>query len=211
MRGHWGLGVGALLAWLAAAPGAAQALPALSAAKDPAVRSEVVRLARLALQASLDGRAHAKPDPKAWPALLRAPGGAFVTLSRHGATRLCWGSMSPREGMLGFDILTSAQRVAHWDLRQPPIRAHERRGLMATVAIVGRTWPLQDLRLYRPRSQGLWLHGRRGGAVLLPGEAATAAWAEARARASAGLRPHESARMDCFEAATIGPFEVEPK
>lgn len=208
--GRWALGLVASGLALAYAP-AAQALPDLSAARDPAVRTAVIALARTALVASLDGRACAKPDPKAWPAVLRGPGGAFVTLSRRGNTRLCWGTMSPREGMLGLDILLSAQRVGHWDLRQGPIQAHERKGLMATVAIVGRSWPLRDLRLYRPRSQGLWLHGSRGGAVLLPGEAATATWAEARARRSAGLRPHEPARMDAFEAATIGPFEVEPQ
>lgn len=199
----------AALAWgMGGAPLAEAA--ELGSFKEPASRQAVIAWTREALQASLYGRQLPPPPGRAWPRALRAPAGAFVTLSRRGHTRLCWGTMAPRGASFMEDLWLSAMRVPHWDLRQGPIQAAERRGLMATVAMVGRSWPLGDWRLYRPRSQGLWLHGSRGGAVLLPGEAATAAWAVARLRASAGLRPREAARMDVFEAATLGPFEVEP-
>ena len=81
-------------------------------------------------------------------------------------------------------------------------------GLVAHVSIVGDLEPVDGPQALQPRKFGLLVSGNGKGGVLLPGEAATAAWQVATCRKKAGLKPRERARLYRFETAVVGPISL---
>lgn len=187
---------------LAARPAEAIALRSF---ERPAVQDAIARITREAIQARLDGKTYA---PGEVPAELRAPAGVFVTLSRNGVTRGCWGAAAPRSGNLATELAVAAGKVLTFDHRQAPIRRGDLPGLVAHVSIVGKLDPVTDPASLLPRRHGLIVTAPGKGGVLLPGEAATATWQIATCRRKAGLKPRERARMYRFETAVIGPITL---
>ena len=143
------------------------------------------------------------------PAALTAPAGVFVTFSRDGVQRGCWGAVAPRAGRLADELAEAAGKALTLDRRQRPIRRADLVGLVAHVSVVGDLDPVASAAALRPRRDGLLVAGPDKGGVLLPGEAATAAWQVATCRRKAGLRPGERARMYRFETAVIGPISLD--
>lgn len=196
------IGFFALLPLLTALP--AEAL-ALRTYEQPAVQAAIARITREAILARLEGRRY---WPGAVPAALSAPAGVFVTLSRHGVTRGCWGAAAPRAGRLADELAEAAGKSLTFDRRQRPIRRGDLPGLVAHVSIVGRLDPVHDPASLLPRKYGLIVSAPGKGGVLLPGEAATATWQVATCRRKAGLGPRERASMYRFETAVIGPIPL---
>ncbi|MDP2232001.1 MAG: AmmeMemoRadiSam system protein A [Actinomycetota bacterium] len=86
--------------------------------------SEIVVLARRAIDAYLRTRAEIRPDPFTDEALpTRA--GAFVSLHLHGALRGCIGTISPTEPTLGMEVVRNAIQAATQDPRFPPMTTDE--------------------------------------------------------------------------------------
>lgn len=171
----------------------------------PEVRAAIGQITRDAILARLEGRPF---RPGAVPAPLAAPAGVFVTFSRDGVTRGCWGGVAPRAGRLADELAEAAGKALTLDRRQRPIRRGDLRGLVAHVSVVGELDPVGDPASLQPRRHGLLVAGPGKGGVLLPGEAATAAWQVATCRRKAGLRRGERARMYRFETAVIGPIPL---
>jgi AMMECR1 domain-containing protein len=121
-------------------------------------------------------------------------GGIFVTLAgpdRGGRlqTRACWGSLHPPGGDLAAVIAQTAVAALTQDYRQPPVKPSELARLRIVVSLVGPLLPLRNGERLRPLKEGLYLTDGRRGAVLLPGEALSAGWQEARCRQKAGIPP----------------------
>lgn len=192
----------ALLSLVTALP--AEAI-ALRTYEQPAIQAEIARITRAAILARLDGRRYWPGDV---PEALKAPAGVFVTLSRKGVTRGCWGAAAPRANRLADELAEAAGKALTLDRRQRAIRLGDLPGLVAHVSIVGRLDPVSDPASLLPRKHGLIITAPGKGGVLLPGEAATATWQIATCRRKAGLGPRERARMYRFETAVIGPITL---
>lgn len=176
--------------------------------ESPAVKSAIAKLTREAILAHVAGRRYAPP---AVPALLRRPGGVFVTISADGVTRGCWGTVHPQEGSLAKEIVTSAIKALSHDYRQRPIHPRELPHLVAHVSILGPLLPLGAIHHLQPRRHGLLVTAPGKGGLLLPGEALTAQWALAACRKKAGLKPQERASLYRFDTAVIGPVSLAPE
>jgi AMMECR1 domain-containing protein len=146
----------------------------------------------------------------ALPAALDRPAGVFVTISRDGVTRGCWGTVRPRAGSLASELVANAVKALSHDTRQRPIQPHELDGLVAHVSVLGSLTPAFGIEELQPRRLGLLVAGAGKGGVLLPGEAATARWQIDTCRRKAGLRPRERASMYTFETAVFGPIALTP-
>ncbi|HEY9721099.1 MAG TPA: AMMECR1 domain-containing protein [Oscillatoriaceae cyanobacterium] len=186
---------------LVATPASAQDL---SRYQRPAAREAIARITREAIDAY---EAH-RPYRPSVPASLADAAGVFVTLSRDGRTRACWGSVSPRQSSLALDLATTAAQVLYKDYRQPPVRPAELAGLVARVSIVGPLEPVGSVSQLLPRRYGLLVSAHGRGGVLLPGEAATAAWQVWECRRKAGIPPRAQGSMVRFETAVVGPIPL---
>jgi AMMECR1 domain-containing protein len=201
---HRSIYVGFLAAFLALVPGAAQARD-LDVYQRPAVRKAVWRITHDAIWAHVrhQERQSWASDPE-----LSAPGGVFVTISRAGETRGCWGTIQPRQASLSAELAANAVKALNFDYRHRPILPGELAGLVARVSIIGELEAVDDARELQPRRFGLLVAGQGRGGVLLPGEAATATWQIATCRRKAGLAPHERAHLYRFETVVIGPISL---
>jgi AMMECR1 domain-containing protein len=167
----------------------------------PALKVVIAKLTHDAIWAYLKHQ----PAPSAD---LGAPAGVFVTISKDGVTRGCWGTVSPRAGSLDQERAANAVKALSHDYRQQPSQPRELAGLVAHVSIVGDLEPVDGPRALQPRKFGLLVSGNGKGGVLLPGEAATAAWQVATCRRKAGLEPRERARLYRFQTAVVGPISL---
>ncbi len=102
----------------------------------------------------------------------KRPAGLFVTLSKNGRTRACWGSIySQNEDLVKATILTTEAALTK-EYRFPRIRACEWRRLKAQVTVVRELRPISTMSGQNPLRYGLLVRSGGRGAVLLPGEAA---------------------------------------
>lgn len=194
-----------LLVVLAAWPASANELGVF---KQAPVRAAIARLTHDAIWAHVR---HTAAPALPTQAALQRPAGVFVTLSKQGVTRGCWGTVAPQGASLAADLAASAVKALSHDYRQHPISERELADLVAHVSVLGNLEPVEGVHELLPRRYGLLVAGPGKGGVLLPGEAATAAWQLATCRRKAGLRPRERARLYRFETAVIGPISLAPQ
>jgi AMMECR1 domain-containing protein len=199
--------IGGLLGLVTTACAASAWAADLQTFKRPEVERAIARLTQEAIWAHATGRPAAAPGV---PAALRRPAGVFVTISRKGVTRGCWGTIRPRTDDLAREVSTNAVKALSLDYRQRPIAASELPELVAHVSIVGDLEPIGGPEALQPRRFGLLVAGGGKGGVLLPGEAATARWAVETCRRKAGLKPRERASLYRFETAVVGPIPLKP-
>ena len=139
----------------------------------PEDQQALLKTARQAIEAGL---ARGQPDPSldSPSAFLRAPGAAFVTLTRHGALRGCIGSLEPTRPLIE-DVARNAYAAAFRDPRFAPMTLEEWPQTRISLSILGPHQALppgdraQLLAQLRPGVDGLVLEsgdGRR--ATFLP-------------------------------------------
>lgn len=176
-----------------------------------AERRSLLAIARRALDAAVRG----VPAPGALPesAPLRQPGGAFVTLRRHGTLRGCIGHVAT-DRPLAEVVAMAAASAATGDPRFPPVPADELSQLEVEISVLTEAVPLpsRDPGAIRPGRDGVIVRrGWRQG-VLLPQVAVDHGWAgEAFLTAAcrkAGLPPEAWRAPDCqlfvFQADVFG-------
>src|SRR5581483_12335268 len=61
------------------------------------------------------------------------PAGVFVTLSKHGKTRACWGSIEPTHANIIESTVYGTMDALKKDYRHKPIQADEYKNLKAQV------------------------------------------------------------------------------
>lgn len=136
---------------------------------------------------------------------LRVPGGVFVTITRDGKTRGCWGTVHPQRATLAEEIAVAAVKALRYDYRHPPISRSEWSELSLYVSLVGPLQPVASAAELSALRDGLFVTARGRGGVLLPGEAKTARFQIAECRKKAGLRPREPVLMYRFSTLVFGP------
>ena len=111
--------------------------------------------------------------PAQLPAILRAPGGAFVTLKRDGQLRGCIGSPTAWRG-LAEDVIDNAAKAGHQDPRFPALKDTELDGLELSVSVLTPHQPMavpdEDALLaqLRPGIDGLLIRDGKQSALFLP-------------------------------------------
>lgn len=185
-------------------PGPADAR-GLESYREPTTEQAIATITRQAIQAHLAGRSY---RATATTPALAAPAGVFVTYSRNGYTRGCWGTVHPTQANLANEIAVNAVKALSYDYRQKPIGPREVADLVAHVSVIGPLSTLGNIQALQPRRFGLLVSAPGKGGVLLPGEAMTASWALATCRRKARLAPKERASMYTFETAVVGPVRL---
>jgi len=177
------------------APGQPQPLPVRASG------TESLRLPALARQAIAHYFATGQvlPAPEEIPPHWRRPAGVFVTVTREGRPRGCWGSLDPG----GEDLTRATIRVAVGavtrDWRYPPLRPGELESASIQVAI-------PSLEQVDPTPMGLFIRTGTRGAVLLPGKALTTAWQLSTAKRLAGIPADQPVELFCVEAELLHEF-----
>ncbi|WP_303674879.1 AMMECR1 domain-containing protein [Vampirovibrio chlorellavorus] len=123
------------------------------------------------------------------------PRGVFVTLSRNGKPRACWGSAYPQYKTVSEATVYATLGALSKEYRYPPIRESEWPLLQPQVTVVKALQPVNRLAAINPLRDGLMV--RQGGkaGVMLPGEARDANYMLVQAKLKAGIAPNEKFQL----------------
>jgi AmmeMemoRadiSam system protein A len=136
-------------------------------------RSMLLKLARRAIEAAIQGQPFPELDAGNLPARLLEPGVSFVTLTRSGELRGCIGALEPRVS-LAEDVQEHAVAAAFQDYRFHPVQAEE---LPSIEIEISRLTPQSKLeydhpdellKLLRPGIDGVVIHYGMYRATFLP-------------------------------------------
>lgn len=140
---------------------------------DQQERTLLLKLARQALEETLNGRPLPALDAKALPPRLLEVGASFVTLTRHGQLRGCIGILEAHQPLVD-DVREHALAAALDDFRFPPVTAEELDDIEIEISRLSPAQPLayEDaddlLRKLRPGIDGVILKDGRQRATFLP-------------------------------------------
>ena len=132
-------------------------------------REQLTKLARDSIEHGLQHRRVPQLDLEEWPAELRVPGSAFVTLNLHGQLRGCVGSIEAHQPLVQ-DVAHNAFAAAFRDHRFSPLTAPEFKDSQIHISVLTPPEPIvfsdeaDLLDQLRPGVDGLILsdNGRRG-------------------------------------------------
>lgn len=97
--------------------------------------------------------------------------GVFVTLSKNGKTRACWGSIEPHHPDLVSATIYATEDALNKEYRYPRITKSELGELRPQVTVIESITALGNLEKQNPLADGLMVRNGGRGAVILPGEA----------------------------------------
>lgn len=121
------------------------------------------------------------------PKKFKKPAGLFVTLSRKGKTRACWGSMYPQYPNLVVGAVYTTESALSKEYRYKKIRANEWQLLKPQVTVVRAVEPIGSMRDQNPLMNGLMVRAGGKSAVILPGEAIDAHYQLVMCKLKAGI------------------------
>lgn len=162
-----------------------------------------LNLARISLKACLERR----PEPEVPPGLpsyFLKPSGAFVTLTCHGKSRGCMGTLSPTTASLAEEIMQAAAMAARFDRRVAPLSPSEWEALDVSVTIPGPLKRVHSTAYLHPGRLGLLIRCGSRSALLLPGEALSSRWQVDECFRKAGIKKGSRVEMFVFPAVTFG-------
>jgi AMMECR1 domain-containing protein len=123
------------------------------------------------------------------------PAGVFVTLSKRGKTRACWGSIYPREATIERETAISTLGALSRDYRFRPVSASELNDLKIQVTVIRGLEAVTDIKSINPFKEGVMVRSGGRGGVILPGEAVDAYYEFVLARLKAGIKPDEPCQI----------------
>jgi AMMECR1 domain-containing protein len=129
------------------------------------------------------------------PPQFKQPHGVFVTLSFHGKTRACWGSVDPQHENVVKSTVYATLGALTKEYRFHPIRASEWQRLKPQVTIIKAVEPIDSIANQNPLRDGLLVRAGGRAAVLLPGEASDATYQLVQCKLKAGIQPKESCQL----------------
>jgi hypothetical protein len=129
------------------------------------------------------------------PPYLRLRAGVFVTLSRNGRARACWGSVLPEHPDLVKSTAYATVAALTREYRYPPIKRSEWRALKPQVTVVRSLEPIEGLSGQNPLRDGLMVRSGGKAGVLLPGEARDAHYQLITCKLKAGIGPGERCQL----------------
>lgn len=140
---------------------------------DDRDREVLLAVADEAVRAAVEGRRPNPPSVDDLSPAVRRPGGAFVTLRRHGELRGCIGSISPTRS-LHADVAANARSAATQDPRFEPLHPEEVAETDIHVSVLTPTEELDVANLdqlravVRPGVDGLLIEAGRNRGTFLP-------------------------------------------
>lgn len=126
---------------------------------------------------------------------LQQPAGVFVTLSRQGKPRACWGSVFPQHRNIGEATIQATLGALSQEYRYPPIRKGEVKWLKPQVTVIRRLEPVRSVAGINPLKDGLMVRAGSKSGVILPGEAKDATYQLVLAKLKAGIKPNQSYQL----------------
>lgn len=131
-----------------------------------------------------------KVEPK-----FQQPAGVFVTLSKMGKTRACWGSVYPREGNIARETVLATLGALSKEYRFKAIRKSELKDLKIQVTVVRSLDAVSNVKEINPFKDGLMVRSGGRSGVILPGEATDAYYELVLARLKAGIQPNDPCQI----------------
>jgi AMMECR1 domain-containing protein len=125
----------------------------------------------------------------------KKPAGVFVTLSRNGKTRACWGTVFPQNGSIARATVYATIGALTREYRYQPIKKTEWKQLKPQVSIIRGVQPIENIRGLNPWRDGLLVRAGGKSGVLLPGEASDAYYELVQCKLKAGIRPDEPCQL----------------
>ena len=147
---------------------------------------------------------HFAPHPKSLntlvesftvPNIYKQSKGLFVTLSKNGKTRACWGSINAQEGNLVKATIVTCEEALSKEYRYPPIKRSELDALKCQVTVVEKIEPVPRHATLNPLLDGLMVRSGAKAAVLLPGEASDPHYQVMQCKVKAGITPQEPCQI----------------
>jgi len=129
------------------------------------------------------------------PAKYRKSEPMFVTLSKNGKTRACWGSISAQYPDLVKGTVYATEAALTKEYRFHKVRPSEWNTLKSQVTIIKSITPIASMEGQNPLAYGLLVRKGGRGAILLPGEASDATYQLIQCKVKAGLDPHKPCQM----------------
>jgi AMMECR1 domain-containing protein len=121
--------------------------------------------------------------------------GLFVTLSKNGKTRACWGSIQPQEGNLIAASIIACEEALSKEYRYPPIRKNEINQLKCQVTVIEKIEAVGAHASLSPLIDGLMVRSGAKAAVLLPGEASDPHYQVMQCKLKAGINPQDPCQI----------------
>lgn len=121
--------------------------------------------------------------------------GLFVTLSKNGKTRACWGQISGTENNLVAATIFTTEGALTKEYRFAPIKKSELAELKTQVTVIDRIEPVDPHVSLHPLLDGLMVRSGGKAAVLLPGEASDGHYQVMQCKVKAGITPSEPCQM----------------
>lgn len=131
-----------------------------------------------------------KVDPK-----FMAPAGVFVTLSKNGKTRACWGSVYPREASAARETVLATLGALNKEYRFKRISPLELKNLKIQVTVIRGLSAVPDTSTINPLVDGVMVRSGGRGGVILPGEAVDAYYELVLAKLKAGIKPSDPCQI----------------
>jgi AMMECR1 domain-containing protein len=129
------------------------------------------------------------------------PAGVFVTLSSHGQTRACWGSIEPMHANIIESVVYGTINALKKDYRHKSIRSSEWKSLKAQVTVIKGIEPIYSIGSQNALIDGLLIKANNKSALLLPGEARDAYYQLVQCKLKAGIQKGETCQMYRIKAA----------
>ena len=134
--------------------------------------------------------AKVKCDPS-----FRKPAGVFVTISKNGATRACWGTVYAQQADIVRETIFSTLGALSKEYRFRPIRKSELPDLKIQVSIIRDITAISGFSSVNPLKDGIMVRSGGRSGVILPGEATDAYYEFVLARLKAGIKPGEACQI----------------
>jgi AMMECR1 domain-containing protein len=122
------------------------------------------------------------------------PAGVFVTLSKDGKSRACWGSLTPDKDLIKSTIYATIGALTR-EYRFTPVRSDEWRQLKVQVTLVRSLEPIRRISDQNPMLDGLLVRAGGKSGLLLPGEASDAHYQLVQCKLKAGIKPGEPCQL----------------
>lgn len=180
---------------IAAKPGLALDDPDEAAA----VKSRLPEIARAALKRHFAGDGTQSlsqfADSFAVPPCYQKQSGLFVTFSRDGKTRACWGALSGRyKDLVKATVYTTEEALTN-EYRFKKVTADEVDSLKAQVTVVRQVEALSNLSQQNPRMCGMLVRSGSKSGVILPGEASDPYYQLMMCKVKAGIQRNEPCQI----------------
>ncbi|MBY0405881.1 MAG: AMMECR1 domain-containing protein, partial [Cyanobacteria bacterium] len=129
------------------------------------------------------------------PPSFRKPAGVFVTLSKNGKPRACWGSLFPEQrDVVQSTIITTIGALTK-EYRYAPIKQSEIKDLKPQVTLIRGIEPIQTISSINPLRDGLMVRSGAKSGIILPGEVKDAFYQMVQCKLKAGISPGEPFQM----------------